>query len=81
MIRSTKHTLDYTNQEKYDNLLDVIDKYRSVAQEMVDRIWAGGLPSFDPTTSHLKLPKYLSFDQVNQFKTWLSARLLQRGWK
>jgi transposase len=77
MIRSTKHTLGYCNQDKHDVLLDLIDEYRLIAQEMIDWIWNNGLDTFDPTTRKLQLPKYLSSEIVNQFKTWMSARLLQ----
>lgn len=77
MIRSTKHTLKYANLQKRKLLQEILAEYRKVAQEIIDWIWAGNYPGFDPTTRKLRLPRLAPAEVTSQLDTWLSARLKQ----
>lgn len=79
MIRSSKHTLKYTNPGKLSDIHKFLKEYRRLAQELVDYVWENGIPSrdFDVTTSKLSCPSYLPNDLLKQFDSWFSARMKQ----
>ena len=82
MIRSTKHSLKFMNNEKkviYNNFLM---EYRRVATIIGNSIWNDGYnDEFNKFNTNidsgefLNLPTYLDYNNFN-IKTWLSARAL-----
>ena len=77
MIRSTKHTLKYTNSGKRDLILLILAEYRTLVHLIINKIWDEGYEKFNPLTKQLELQKLLPSAFANQFDTWLSARLRQ----
>lgn len=89
MIRSTSHTLSYSNKNKIDNLSRFIDEYRRVGKLILDDIWDNGYQwevedevtsekkfyRFDIKTDKLETPKYIDYNKFN-INTTLSARAL-----
>lgn len=77
MIRSSSHTLKYSNVLKREQIKTLIQEYRRLAQVILDDVWNTGYEGFDSSTKNLKLPKYLTSDYLGSFDTWLSARMIQ----
>lgn len=75
MIRSSSHSLKFTNGNKLSRYLAFIAEYRRVGQFIVDDIWANGYGSFNIHAEELDFPKYLDYNKFN-IKTALSARAL-----
>ena len=83
MIRSTKHSIKYTNKNKLNKLFNFIDEYRQAAQLYLDYLWDNPYAFkikdksyiFDIQHNHLTVPKYIDYKAIN-FKTNLSARAL-----
>jgi len=44
IVRSSKHTLKFANQIKQDQLEELMDVYKSILQDYVDKIWNKELP-------------------------------------
>lgn len=68
MIRSTKISLKFSNENKLENLQAFIKEYQLVTSEFIDILW-----NLD------KIPALLSKEIINlrTRKTWLSARTIQ----
>ena len=62
-IKTSKHSIKYSNQGKKDDLSLFLDEYRRVAVLVVDYIWEQGIEtehgSFNPRLNQYDLPKYL----------------------
>lgn len=77
MIRSSKHTLKFTNSNKTQVLSNFVDEYRRVAKVILDEIWENGYGDFHPSLDKLNgCPKYLDYNKF-KVKTSLSARVLR----
>lgn len=86
MIRSSSHTLKFSNTGKNQVVLSLLGEYRRMLQMIIDVIWENGFSfktyKFDPLgrTSNLSLPSMLPNPFLKENfapQTWLSARMLQ----
>ena len=77
MIRSSKHTLKFTNNSKLLNINILVDQYRSLVQNIIDNIWNSNYKIFSVQNNKLECPKFLDTNYLNQFNSELSARLKQ----
>ena len=78
MIRSSKHSLKYTNQNKRDNLSIFLTEYRRLLQVILDDLWENGLESFfNIQKNQLKIPSFLPNDYLKKHDSWLTARMKQ----
>lgn len=79
MIRSSSHTLKFSNTIKLENLSAFIDEYRRVSKLILDDVWDNGYIDnnieFNVSKFKYKLPKYLDYNKF-KFDTFLSARAL-----
>lgn len=75
MIRSTKHSLNFSNTNKLVIVQEFIQEYRRVASIYIDYIWEGNIEGFDAKTN-LDIPKFLSTTDI-EIDTFLSARSLK----
>lgn len=83
LVRSSQHTLKYTNQDKRDSLATLRHKYTTLVKEMVNDIWDNGLEfrykgklrQFDISRNQLELPTSASKEFYNKFSNDLSARM------
>lgn len=78
-IRSSSHTLKYTNLWKRVDIEILLKEYRRVTQLIVDDVWEWGLPysQFNPQRNKLELPRHIDDRYIRRFPTWLTARVLQ----
>ena len=70
MIRSSKVTTKYANEQKKENINLLIDEYKLVAQKFVDILWNSYQLS-------QPIPSLLPKEITDQAQTWLSARMIQ----
>ena len=70
MIRSSKITTKYANEQKKENINVLIDEYKLVAQKFVDILWNSYQLS-------QPIPSLLPKEITDQAQTWLSARMIQ----
>ena len=68
MIRSSKHTLRFSNQGKQEILKNFIDEYRSLVKKYVNILW---------NNYQSKLPSMLESEVCNSIKSDQSSRLKQ----
>lgn len=83
MIKTSKHSIQYSNSGKLNSYTDLISEFRNVAQIIVDDIWTNGYVWSDNTGEHMfsisnNQLSFPSFIDYNRFKldTFLSARAL-----
>jgi transposase len=77
MIRSSKHTLKYTNKEKLAQLQLFIKDYRSLLGTIIDVVWENGLDDFSIQDDNLNCPSFLPNDFLKQFDSDFTARMKQ----
>lgn len=83
MIRSSRHTLLFSNSNKLSTLDDFILEYQKVAQKIVDYIWTNGWKSgeyeFNVSLNKLNMPSLLTSDIIKlaNITTLLSGRALK----
>ena len=77
MIRSSKHTLKYTNHSKKENLCLFLTEYRRLLQESIDHLWTTPIQRLNITNNTLYCPKFLETAILNDFDTWFTARMKQ----
>lgn len=70
MIRSTTLTLKYAKKGKQEQVCEILDEYKQVAQFFVDFLW-------EKYTVGEKIPTLLPKSVTSKAETWLSARMLQ----
>lgn len=75
MIRSTKHSLKFSNSQKLETIGTFIDEYRRVTSLILRDIWANGYKDFSIQEQKYTLPKYLDYNDFD-IDTVLSARAL-----
>ncbi len=66
MIRSSKTTIKFSNQEKLDNLHSVLAEYKLVVTYFIKELW-----------TLEKIPNLLPKELTKNCNTWVSARLVQ----
>ena len=74
MFCSTKHFLKDLNVKKKDNYGLFLEDYSNYTTKVVNHIWRYGYKEFSVTDLNLNIPKYIDYNDFNQFKTDLSAR-------
>lgn len=79
MIRSSAHTLKYTNRGKREDIGVFITEYRRLLQAIIDDVWESGIPGyrFIPQTGDLEVPSFLPNDYLKTFDSWFTARMKQ----
>lgn len=79
MIRSSAHTLKFTNQGKRDSVLVFLQEYRRLLQAIIDDVWESGIPGSDLDISQNKLscPSLLPNGYLKTFDSWFTARMKQ----
>lgn len=77
MIRSSKHTLKYTNKEKLNELQTFITDYRSLLGKVVTDMWENGMGEFSIETDKLNCPSFPSNIYMKTFKSDFTARMKQ----
>ena len=80
MIRTSKHTIKYSNQIKLSNLKDFLYEYRRVAALLLDYLWDNphtiNNNILDITNHYYNCPNFISTTNLN-IPTTLSARALK----
>lgn len=77
MIRSSKHTLKYSNKGKREKINNFISEYRSLLGCVIDDVWENGIVDFSISDDKLNCPSFLSNDHLKQFDSDFSARMKQ----
>jgi len=79
MIRSSAHSLKFTNQSKRDNIREFLAEYRRLLQAIIDDIWESGIEgfAFDVSRNDLYCPSFLPNDYLKTFDSWFTARMKQ----
>jgi len=87
MIRTSKHNLNHSNQNKLNTISTFIDEYRRIAQIYIDHIWLNGVTWNSKTKQYrfnasyqLDCPRMLSTVELNKtinLNTFLSGRALK----
>ena len=79
MIRSSAHTLRFTNQRKRDDIKEFLVEYRRLLQSVIDNAWTNGIEGFSLNIARNKLycPSYLPNDYLKTFNSWFTARMKQ----
>jgi len=83
MIRTTNHTLKFSNTNKLNKLQEFISEYRRVSGLILDQIWENGYKwevknknyEFNVNENKLDHPKFIDYNSFD-IKTNLSARAL-----
>ena len=75
MIRSSKHTLKFTNSAKLEIYHEFLAEYRRVGDLILADVWNNGYQTFSIQNKIYELPKYLDYNDFN-IETKLSARAL-----
>lgn len=86
IVKSTKHSIKFANQEKKNLYYSFLKEYRRVAQIYLDYLWNYGwicevdeqILIFDVPTKRFELPKFIDkeLNEILNIKTSLSARAL-----
>lgn len=69
-MRSTTLTLKYANSRKREQVCEILDEYKRIAQFFVDLLW-------ENYSIGEKIPTLLPKSVTSKADTWLSARMLQ----
>lgn len=83
MIKTSKHSIKFTNKGKQGDLFLFIGEYRRVAKSLVEYVWEHGIEteegSFNPRLNQYDLPKYLPTDITKEAgtETFLTGRALK----
>jgi len=81
MIRSTSHTLKFTNKNKQLLIKDFLYEYRALLQQLINFIWDNEIPGFNlniQKSKHLNnCPRMLPNDFLKQFDSPFTARMNQ----
>ncbi len=83
MIKSSKHSIKFTNTNKIIKLNDFINEYRIIAQKLVDYLWSNGWECdgyrFNIKNNEFDLPSMLTSDIIQKANivTSLSGRALK----
>lgn len=77
MIRSSEHSLKYTNKGKLKNINIFISEYRLLLKNIIDDIWCGNFRDFNPANNKIDIPSYLPNDYLKTFDSWFTARMKQ----
>lgn len=77
MIRSSKHTLKYTNKEKFSQLQAFISDYRNLLGRIIDDVWVNGINEFSIESDELSCPSFLPNDYLKIFDSDFTARMKQ----
>ena len=83
MIKTTNHTLKFSNKNKLDKLSSFIDEYRRVTKLILDDIWTNGytweidgkIHTFNVEKDLLEHPNFIDYNKF-KIETTLSARAL-----
>jgi len=83
MIRSTSHSLKFSNAEKRKEISLFVDEYRQLLQSIINYAWLHGIPEFDfdQSKNKLDMKSLLPTTFLKQIDTNLSARLKQSAGK
>lgn len=79
MIRSSKHTLKYTNKNKQQQLSVFFTEYRRLLSLIINDLWNNKLPEFnlDIQNNKLNCPSLLPNDYLKNIHSWFTARMKQ----
>jgi transposase len=81
MIRSSSHSLQFSNPGKRQEIFNFLDEYRRLADVILTGLWDNGLVEFDIDFSikenKLSLPSMLPNDSLKRFDSWFTARMKQ----
>ena len=77
MIRSSKHTLKFSNKNKREDIKIFLVEYRRLLQEIINHIWTNGVLKLDIQKNNLHCPSMLPNDYLKGFSSWLTARMKQ----
>lgn len=75
IIRSTRHSLKFSNKIKLEKFGAFLSEYQRVGQFLIDEIWDNGYGEFNIKKDVLDIPKYIDYKQF-KIETPLSARAL-----
>lgn len=81
MIRSSKHTIKYSNELKKKNIDKLIVSYRLLVQEIIDYIWDNGYRLFNVKNNKLNCPSLVDSTFLKNFKWDYTERLKQAAGK
>lgn len=84
MIKTSKHSLQFSNTNKKSNLSLFIDEYRKISKLILDDIWYNGYEytinnivyNFNINTNQLEFPQFIDYNKFN-IDTFLTARTLR----
>jgi len=72
MIRSSAHSLKFTNKGKQKELVIFLTEYRRLLQVIIDDVWEKRV-----SKGKLKIQSYLPNDYLKTFPSWFTARMKQ----
>ena len=75
MIRTSKHSIRFSNINKTADLNSFITEYRRVAKIIVDEVWDNGYDNFSIQNNQLTFPKFLDYNTFD-IDTNLTGRAL-----
>lgn len=75
IIRSTRHSLKFSNKIKLEKFSAFLSEYQRVGQFLIYEIWDNGYGEFNIKKDVLDIPKYIDYKQF-KIETPLSARAL-----
>jgi len=77
MLRTSKHTLKFCNKKKHEIIVNLINDYRKLVQEIIDDIWKNGYNDFSVQKNKLNLLSFLDSKFLNKFDFEYTERLKQ----
>jgi len=79
MVRSSAHTLKFTNRGKHADVKEFLSEYRRLLQVVIDDIWENGILGFEFSVSQGELycPSFLPNNYLKTFESWFTARMKQ----
>ena len=77
MIKSSKHTLTYTNKAKKKKVNIFLAEYQRVLQLVINYMWTNQVQELNIPKNKLHCPKFLDTETLKLFDTWLTARMKQ----
>lgn len=81
MIRSSKHTIKYSNDLKKQDIDKLVVSYRLLVQEIIEYIWTNGYRSFNVKNNRLNCPSLIDSTFLKYFKWEYTERLKQAAGK
>jgi len=77
MIRSSKHSLSFSNKKKQIDICSLVKEYRLLVQSIIDYIWENGYKDFCIQKNKLNLLSFVDSTFLKKFDSIFTERLKQ----